>query len=635
MEDDDRARPAWPRGKNMAAQEKKPEKPRRVPFPSASDPKKLMPIRCPLPDHDRASGMPMRFGIGPAQDRELEKKLLENMRLADIDKLVQEAGPDAALVEKELASARCRGGGKLQSRAPDNPGRASGAGGSAGGGDMSLMTAMAGRLRNAEEAASALRDELKKRDATIADLRSRLVRSEGVEFVRRSSSSSPGAHPVGGPSSDADLSMVKDHNAKLRELLRKADAENKRLADENTEIKAFLKDYGMVWVGNGQPPSASSSLTSSAAHSPDSASHSSADADSATGSPEFKLEKGMWQPSVAAGENGDAGVNLNDEAGPAALGCPFDPVRITANVKQLNFVAGEGEKEIAVGPDGMRRFKEKALVAYVFYKNGIFGRGGPLRPYKLPESKVLVKDLMDGYFPWELKDEYPEGVPLRVEFRLAEAWGRNAAGAENVPAFKAFAGAGQALGAAAGGEGGGAGSGGALGDGDREVWKPAAGRSKGDTLFRRLPASVIGSNGDVISVRDDIMDLVRGPKDTEKVHIQKVVPAVGGGVGGNGGSASGGVSSSGAEDDGVKTQEMSTLRIKTPDGGQMLELTLPYDATIGALKEALRAHLARGGGGVKGFSLRTAFPAREYDKEEETLRVAGLIPNALLVMALC
>ena len=44
-------------------------------------------------------------------------------------------------------------------------------------------------------------------------------------FVRRSSSCSPGEHPMGGPSSDADLSLVKDHNAKLRELLRKADAE--------------------------------------------------------------------------------------------------------------------------------------------------------------------------------------------------------------------------------------------------------------------------------------------------------------------------------------------------------------------------------------------------------------------------
>lgn len=147
--------------------EKKPEKKAgRIPFPAASDPKKLMPIRCPLPGHDKHSGMPLQFGLGNAQDRELEKKLLANMRLADIDKLVQEAGPsDKQVLGQELGSARGKERGDLQPRPPaaERPRRtssSSGSGGAAGGGDMSLMTAMAGRLRNAEEAAAALREEL-------------------------------------------------------------------------------------------------------------------------------------------------------------------------------------------------------------------------------------------------------------------------------------------------------------------------------------------------------------------------------------------------------------------------------------------------------------------------------------------
>ena len=217
----------WPKGSKIAGHDKKGDKPRRIPFPSASDPKKLMPIRCPLPDHDKHSGMPLRFGIGPAQDRELEKKLLENMRLADIDKLVQDAGPDKPALGQDIMSARGKdrsGGGELQPRPPDKPKRtSSGSSGAAGGGEMSLMTAMAGRLRSAEETASALRDELKKRDTTIAELRAKLIRSEGMEFVR-ASSSSPGV-PGDCHNSDADLRLVKDHNAKLRELLRKADSE--------------------------------------------------------------------------------------------------------------------------------------------------------------------------------------------------------------------------------------------------------------------------------------------------------------------------------------------------------------------------------------------------------------------------
>ena len=57
-------------------------------------------------------------------------------------------------------------------------------------------------------------------------------------------------------------------------------------------------------------------------------------------------------------------------------------------------------------------------------------------------------------------------------------------------------------------------------------------------------------------------------------------------------------------------------------------------AFSGELREALRCHLARGGGKVLAFTLRTTFPAREYDADAATLRDAGLVPNALLLMTL-
>ena len=31
------------------------------------------------------------------------------------------------------------------------------------------------------------------------------------------------------------------------------------------------------------------------------------------------------------------------------------------------------------------------------------------------DEQMFVRDLTDGYFPWELKDRYPEGVPLAAE----------------------------------------------------------------------------------------------------------------------------------------------------------------------------------------------------------------------------
>jgi hypothetical protein len=45
-----------------------------------------------------------------------------------------------------------------------------------------------------------------------------------MEFVRRSSSCSP-SEALGAQSSDADVGMLKEHNNKLREMLRKADTE--------------------------------------------------------------------------------------------------------------------------------------------------------------------------------------------------------------------------------------------------------------------------------------------------------------------------------------------------------------------------------------------------------------------------
>ena len=66
----------------------------------------------------------------------------------------------------------------------------------------------------------------------------------------------------------------------------------------------------------------------------------------------------------------------------------------------------------------------------------------------------------------------------------------------------------------------------------------------------------------------------------------------------------------------------------------VLEPSLPYDATIEALRRAILAHLSAAGQAVGRFTLRTSFPARQFDRDAETLREAGLVPNASLFMTL-
>ena len=115
--------------------------------------------------------------------------------------------------------------------------------------------------------------------------------------------------------------------------------EIKRIVQENKEIKAFLKDYGMQWVGVGQPPSGASSVSSSSAQSPDSAAGHSPE--TALGARDLKLNEGLWQPGVALGQRAmqlhdgmrlNDAMQLNDASGPEALGVGFDPVRMTCEI---------------------------------------------------------------------------------------------------------------------------------------------------------------------------------------------------------------------------------------------------------------------------------------------------------------
>jgi len=48
-----------------------------------------------------------------------------------------------------------------------------------------------------------------------------------------------------------------------------------------------------------------------------------------------------------------------------------------------------------------------------FYKNGLMIEGFPFSPYHAKEAQSMLSDILDGYFPYDLKTKYPEGVPLK------------------------------------------------------------------------------------------------------------------------------------------------------------------------------------------------------------------------------
>jgi hypothetical protein len=53
-------------------------------------------------------------------------------------------------------------------------------------------------------------------------------------------------------------------------------------------------------------------------------------------------------------------------------------------------------------------------INFILYANGIVLFHGPFRPFSDPATFNVVRDILDGYFPSELQDRYPDGVPFKV-----------------------------------------------------------------------------------------------------------------------------------------------------------------------------------------------------------------------------
>ncbi|XP_071569941.1 uncharacterized protein [Temnothorax nylanderi] len=95
--------------------------------------------------------------------------------------------------------------------------------------------------------------------------------------------------------------------------------------------------------------------------------------------------------------------------------------QLVANIDQLNLAAGKGEVHIHHNEKGGgATFKTPPCMTLKFYKNGMWVNGGPLRSYDDPSAISFIRDILDGYFPSELQQEYPDGVPFMIEDRRTE-----------------------------------------------------------------------------------------------------------------------------------------------------------------------------------------------------------------------
>ena len=266
-----------------------------------------------------------------------------------------------------------------------------------GGGGLSggLIAALTSRLASVEATATRSCAELAARDGEIATLRRQVEMFSSESHRNRSSSEASASAAV---SSDTDL---------LRVELRVSRAETAAITiqlDEArshvTDMERFLADYGLVWCGGG-------------------------------------------------GVNG--GERAAGDAAPAGVEAPLDFPVLFLRLQQLNSLAGEGRARI-VAKNGAHQISTEPIggrISLTIFRDGFLLRRGPFRKYTEDTARAFVSDIVDGYFPYELKDTSPEGIVFDIVDRSRESGDAVPNAVMDDRGFAAFGGHGRSLGGVA------------------------------------------------------------------------------------------------------------------------------------------------------------------------------------------
>ncbi|XP_064617587.1 UBX domain-containing protein 11-like [Liolophura sinensis] len=350
------------------------------------------------------------------------------------------------------------------------------------------------------------------------------------------------------------------------------------------EMEQFLADYGMVWVGESAD---------------DDSDVYQADSDE-DDTQSTKSNQGIWRPGASVPTT-ELKVDYN---------------QLIKNVQELNVLAGEGVARVQRTTDGAR-LKIPDSVPLVLYANGIVLFAGPFRPFTDPATQQCVKDLMDGYFPTELQNRYPEGIPLQITDKR-EVFFRDK---RNDDVFK---GSGQLLGGetkpsrlipsnlnlgtqTASAENT---------QGLVEETELPGPKQSVDQFLGSLPSSVI-RGGRVIDIRESLRQDIQpssAANDVTVVETQVVMDM-----------------KKRLEIDQKKRpptpRNITTLRIKAETGEKTFVLKMKFTDTVADLRRYLDTHRLPGS---PAYDIMSTFPSRILEDDTVSLQSCGLTPNATL-----
>ena len=146
---------------------------------------------------------------------------------------------------------------------------------------------------------------------------------------------------------------------------------NATLTKKVEDMEAFLKSYGLKWVGHKV--------------------EGKFDKD--------KLKKDMEKPKYNYHLPSEVDINT-----------------VARRIEELNMgLQQEGVPANEVYKDnGVHRLRMAEPLLIGFYSDGIAIQGHKFFPYKSKESIQILGDILDGYFPFVLKFKYPNGTYMKV-----------------------------------------------------------------------------------------------------------------------------------------------------------------------------------------------------------------------------
>ncbi|XP_012295605.2 UBX domain-containing protein 11 isoform X7 [Aotus nancymaae] len=305
-------------------------------------------------------------------------------------------------------------------------------------------------------------------------------------------------------------------------------------------------------------------------------------------------------PAAAGGTGGDvrAAATAGRGDGGDSLAPPeVDFDRLLASLKDLSELVVDGDTQVTPVPGGAR-LRTLEPIPLKLYRDGIMMFDGPFQPFYDPSTQRCLRDILDGFFPSELQQLYPNGVPFKVSDLRNQVYLEDG--------LDPFPGEGHVVGQQRMRK--------AL---DRVERHPGS-RMTAEKFLNRLPKCVI-RQGEVIDIRGPIRDTLQNccplPARIQEIVVETPTLAA--------------ERERSQESPNTPAPPLSMLRIKSENGEQVFLLMMQPDNTIGDVRALLSQARAMD---ASAFEIFSTFPPTLYQDDALTLQAAGLVPKAALLL---